>query len=197
MRDKRVLKIRAMFMVTAVIIHAYHILIVVRRFILNVDTNDWKSPWILVYILTGFIRLLMDLYIFITSFKYLIFLLRRRIQKYRSTGKKIPLKSKLKMAWTTFVVFLVGFEVTSIFVVSIFIPTTDSEVFLVIMSYQRFLMFPLLELIFASTIIYIFYQQGISANKESCITDPRLVDFASTVETRQFQGLDRSQDPYD
>ena len=120
------LKLRSVFMVTAVIIHAYMILIVIRRFILHVDTNDWKSPWILVYIITGFIRLLMDLYIFITSLKYFIFLILRRIQKYRSTGKKIPLKTKLKMAWTSFVVFLIGFEVTSIFAVSIFIPTADS-----------------------------------------------------------------------
>ena len=175
MRDKRVLKIRTVFLTTAVIIHAYQLLIVIRRFIFHVDTNDWKSPWILVYVLTGFVRLLMDLYIFITSLKYFIFLMRRRILKYRSTGKKIPLKSKLKMAWTTFVVFLIAFEVTSIFAVSIFIPTADSYVFLVIMSYQRFLMYPLLELIFASTITYIFYKQGLSAGKESCISDPRLL----------------------
>ena len=70
-------------MVTAVIIHAYMLLIVIRRFILHVDTNDWKSPWIIVYILTGFIRLLMDLYIFITSLKYFTFLMLRRIHKYR------------------------------------------------------------------------------------------------------------------
>jgi hypothetical protein len=62
------------------------------------------------------------------------------------------------------------------------------------MSYQRFLMFPLLELIFASTITYIFYEQGLSGNKESCISDPRVLA-ESTVETRHPLGLDRSQHP--
>ena len=161
MRDERVLKIRKLFMIIAVIIHAYHIFIIVRRFVLNQDIQDWMSPYILVFIVGGFIRLIMDMYIFITSFKYFVFLLRRRIQRYHSKGKKVPLKSKLKMIWAALVVFLVGFEVTSIFVASIFLPSKESKIFITIMSYQRYVMFPVLELIFASTITYIFYEQGL------------------------------------
>jgi hypothetical protein len=118
----------------ALLFHGYHIVIIVRKYFYG-DNDEWLSPWIIIYIATGLIRLVMDIYIFVSSFRYFIFLIRRRVQKYQFNGGKVPLKTKLKMSWMVFVVLLAGIEVTSVFVMSVFLPTTNSKILLKFLFY--------------------------------------------------------------
>jgi len=111
-------------MIIAVLIRSYQIFILVRRFVLEGEIDDWTSPWIIVFYITGLLRFLMDLFVFLSAFKYFLFIVRRRIQGY---GGKIPTKSKLRIIWFSIVVLLVGVEVSSIFVVSLFLPSSNSS----------------------------------------------------------------------
>jgi len=167
------MKLRIAFMSIALVFHAYHIVIIVRKYFL--DKNDgWLSPWIIIFIATGVVRLVMDSYIFVSAFRYFFFIIRRRILKYKHNEGKVPLKTKLKMSWMTFVVILAALEVASVFVMSVFLTTTNSKILLKILIYQRYVVFPIFELTFSSTITYIFYIQSLELKRtESIITDPR------------------------
>ena len=157
MKDKRILKMRTFFIIIAVLIRAYHTFILVRRFILEDVIDDWFSAWMLGFYITGLARFLMDLFVIISAFKYFLFVVRRRIQGYEG---KIPTKSKLRIVWFSFVVLLVGLEVGTIFILSLFLPSANDSIFQLLTSYQRYLIYPALEIILASTITYVFYHQG-------------------------------------
>lgn len=109
------------------------------------------------YYLTGLIRFIMDLFVISSAFKYFLFVVRRRIQGY---GGKIPTKAKLRIVWFSIVVILIGLEVSTIFVVSMFLPSANNSLIHLLTSYQRHLIFPTFELILASTVTYVFYHQG-------------------------------------
>ncbi len=77
-RDKRILKIRKLFMIVAIVIRIYGTVILARRFILD-DLDDWSSPWIIAYLVSGLIRLIMDVYIFFSTFKHFLYIVKKRI----------------------------------------------------------------------------------------------------------------------
>ena len=66
-------------MSTAVVLHIYHIVILIRKFVFHTVETDWVSVWFITFAFTVIVRLMMDFYIFAMSAKYFKFIAKRKM----------------------------------------------------------------------------------------------------------------------
>lgn len=107
-------------MIIAIVLHAFHIFIMIRRFILH-DHED-NIVIVIIYAVSAFLRLGMEAYILYITVNYYLFVLKRRVAFYHSLHMTVPCKSIVMFSWVGFILILIFLEVSSIFAISVFIP---------------------------------------------------------------------------
>jgi hypothetical protein len=121
-REKRVKKTRNIFMIIAITLHAFHVSILIKRFLFNDTEDSISTPIVIIYVISALLRLTMESYIMYIAISYFIFVLKRRIAIYRKSRIPIPCRSIATFSWLAFILFLVFLEVFSIFGMNLFIP---------------------------------------------------------------------------
>lgn len=121
------------------------------------------SPTCIFYTTIRFLRLMADIYVFLIATMYFLHIVRSKYLKLKSEGRSFPLLSKIVIGWSLFILFLGLVDSCSIFIVSILEPIDFGTYSIVyeIIEYQRFAWIPIRDFATVSTLLYLFYYQGI------------------------------------
>lgn len=152
-------RIRNVFLLLALILQGIFFLILYRRFSLEIPEDKFTTPLYLFFIVSTLLRFALDLYVLKNTVSYFVFIIKRRLIYFEMRGQGIPMVSKVIMVWITMVLFMISLEMTFICVISLLIPGGYVQGGLVssLIDYQRFLSFPIFDLVVSSTITYVFY----------------------------------------
>ena len=122
----------------------------------------------IVFYVTVFFRCMTDFYILIVTCKYFYYIARRRIEVFNKQDIPVPLKTKVLLTWILLVLIMMAVQMASVVVVGFLIPQAgDKDSIIVdIVDFQRFLCFPICDLILSSTITYVAYHQAMTLQRE-------------------------------
>jgi hypothetical protein len=164
-RDRKTRQLRNVFMVLAVGLQFSFLGVLYRRYFLEIVDTEWDSPFLVINFVSELIKTFMDFYALWIIVSYFIFIVRRRLALFRHKSGKVPFRSACLIGWISLILGLIALEMVFIHLLSVVIPGSSggddgTPLMVEAILYQRFVAYPLLDFIQATTITYIFYRQA-------------------------------------